>query len=173
MQNSKEKAKNIKLVIFDVDGVFTDGSFIYNHEGEELKSFSTQDGMGIRLLQKAGIEIGIISGRDSVAVSTRMQNLNIQFVYQGRSDKQQAFDEIKTKLNLTNDEIAYVGDDLPDLSFIRQAGLGIAVANAVAILHEHADMSTTATGGQGAVREICEFILESQGKLSQILKAFL
>ncbi len=153
---------NIKLVAFDVDGVFTDGRFYLSNEGIESKAFHTQDGYGIRRLLDAGVAVAVISGRQSGAVEKRMAELGVQHVVQGCRDKVAAFDEITAALNIVADECAYVGDDIPDLPLLNHVGFAIAVANAVPTLHDQCDYSTSAAGGFGAVREVCELILGAQ-----------
>ncbi len=159
---SGAKPGNIKLVAFDVDGVFTDGRFYLSNEGIESKAFHTQDGYGIRRLLDAGVAVAVISGRQSGAVEKRMAELGVQHVVQGCRDKVAAFDEITAALNIVADECAYVGDDIPDLPLLNHVGFAIAVANAVPTLHDQCDYSTSAAGGFGAVREVCELILDAQ-----------
>ena len=153
---------NIKLVAFDVDGVFTDGRFYLSDEGIESKAFNTQDGFGIRKLLEAGIAVAVISGRHSGAVEKRMAELGIRHVIQACKDKVAAFDEIVAVLNIDTDECAYVGDDVPDLPLLNHVGFAVAVANAVPALHDQCDYSTSAAGGFGAVREVCELILDAK-----------
>ena len=172
MPDATTKALNIKLVILDVDGVLSDGKQYFTNLGEEIKSFSVKDGVGIKMLHQAGIRTAIITGRNSNIVSKRANELNISILLQGRDDKQIACREVSKDLNIPLEEIAYIGDDLPDLSAIKAVGLGITVPNACALVKEHADIETKAAGGEGAVREACEFILEAQGKLNNILQAF-
>ena len=159
---SGAKPGNIKLVAFDVDGVFKDGRFYLSNEGIESKAFHTQDGYGIRRLLDAGVAVAVISGRQSGAVEKRMAELGVQHVVQGCRDKVAAFDEITAALNIVADECAYVGDDIPDLPLLNHVGFAIAVANAVPTLHDQCDYSTSAAGGFGAVREVCELILGAQ-----------
>jgi 3-deoxy-D-manno-octulosonate 8-phosphate phosphatase (KDO 8-P phosphatase) len=154
---------NIRLVAFDVDGVFTDGRFYLSDAGIESKAFHTQDGFGIRQLLNAGIEIAVISGRSSDAVEKRMSELGVAHVVQSCSDKVVALDEIVATLGISVADCVYVGDDIPDLPLLRHVGYSIAVANAVPELHEQCDYSTTATGGCGAVREVCDLILGTRG----------
>jgi 3-deoxy-D-manno-octulosonate 8-phosphate phosphatase (KDO 8-P phosphatase) len=153
----------IRLVAFDVDGVFTDGRFYLSDAGIESKAFHTQDGFGIRQLLNAGIEIAVISGRSSDAVEKRMSELGVAHVVQSCSDKVVALDEIVATLGISVADCVYVGDDIPDLPLLRHVGYSIAVANAVPELHEQCDYSTTATGGCGAVREVCDLILGTRG----------
>ena len=153
---------DIRLVAFDIDGVFTDGRFYLSNDGVESKAFSTQDGYGIRRLLDAGVAVAVISGRKSTAVEQRMLELGVRHVVQGCSDKIAAFDEITAELNITDAECAYVGDDIPDLPLLKKAGTSIAVANAVAQLHRECDYVTQASGGFGAVREVCDMILAAR-----------
>ena len=153
---------DIRLVAFDIDGVFTDGRFYLSNDGVESKAFSTQDGYGIRRLLDAGVAVAVISGRKSAAVEQRMLELGVRHVVQGCSDKIAAFDKITAELNITAAECAYVGDDIPDLPLLKKAGTSIAVANAVAGLHRECDYVTQASGGFGAVREVCDMILAAR-----------
>lgn len=158
-----EKAKAIKLLLLDVDGILTDGKLYYSANGEELKGFNTLDGHGIKLLRQAGLEVGIVSGRDSTALQRRMDDLGIKLVYKGREDKLAVVNEIMDNLGLTADEIAFAGDDLPDLAVVNLVGLGITVPNAHCELKAVAQLETEAKGGSGAVREICDFLLQANG----------
>ena len=153
---------NLRLVAFDVDGVFTDGRFYLSDEGVESKAFNTQDGFGVRKLLEAGVSVAVISGRKSAAVEIRMAELGVQHVVQACTDKVAAFDKITARLGIAPDECAYVGDDIPDLSLLNHVGYAIAVANAVPAVHKQCDYSTTAAGGFGAVREVCELILSAR-----------
>ncbi len=158
------KPGNIKLCAFDVDGVFTDGRFYLSNDGVESKAFHTQDGFGIRQLLNAGVAVAVISGRESAAVAKRMSELRVQHVVQGCGDKVAALDEIIASLGISAADCAYVGDDIPDLPLLDHVGFSIAVANAVPALHEACDYSTSAGGGFGAVREVCELILRAEGQ---------
>ena len=149
----------IRLVAFDVDGVFTDGRFYLSNDGVESKAFSTQDGYGIRRLVDAGISVAVISGRKSAAVEQRMNELGVHFIVQGCGDKIAAFDVITSELDITDDDCAYVGDDLPDLPLLSKVAVAIAVANAVGELKQQCDYVTNARGGFGAVREVCDLLL--------------
>jgi 3-deoxy-D-manno-octulosonate 8-phosphate phosphatase (KDO 8-P phosphatase) len=155
---------NIRLVAFDVDGVFTDGRFYLSDDGVESKCFHTQDGYGIRQLLDAGIEVAIISGRQSGAVQKRMGELGVTHVVLGCKDKVAALDTIVSELGISVVECAYVGDDIPDLPLLNHVGIAIAVANAVPILHEQCDISTSTSGGAGAVREVCELVIGAQSQ---------
>jgi 3-deoxy-D-manno-octulosonate 8-phosphate phosphatase (KDO 8-P phosphatase) len=149
----------IRLVAFDVDGVFTDGRFYLSNDGVESKAFHTQDGYGIRQLINAGIEVAVISGRRSGAVERRMAELGVNHVIQGCRDKVAALDDLLATLKLTTEQCAFVGDDMPDLPLLKTVGFSIAVANAVPGVRDQCDYTTTASGGFGAVREVCELVL--------------
>lgn len=168
-----DKAKKIRLLITDVDGVLTNGSLIYSNQGSEIKEFSVHDGLGMKLLEKSGVELAIITAKESQAVTLRMQDLKIKHVYQGQSNKLAAYEELKQKLNLTDAEIAYIGDDLPDLPLLLRVGLPVSVPNAPKIMHEHAVFVTELAGGQGAVRELCELIMKTQGTYDSIMASYL
>lgn len=165
-------AKKIKLLLLDVDGVLTDGRLYYGNSGEELKAFNIQDGLGIKLLQRGDIQVGIITGRVSALLQRRADELSINPVVQGREDKLTALNELLDTLDVQMDEIAFMGDDLPDLAVIRRVGLGITPANGASTLAQQALWQTTQSGGQGAVREAAEMILEAQGKLQSLLASF-
>lgn len=152
---------DIRLVGFDVDGVFTDGRFYLSDDGMEAKAFFTQDGFGIRRLLEAGVDVVVISGRKSVAVERRMAELGIKYVIQGCREKVAAFDEVRAELGVPLEQTAFVGDDVPDLALLKHAGYAIAVANAVAEVREACDAVTVARGGFGAVREVCEMLLSA------------
>lgn len=149
----------IRLVAFDVDGVFTDGRFYLTDDGVESKAFHTQDGFGIRQLINAGVEVAVISGRQSGAVERRMAELGVAHVIQGCGDKVAAFDELLRELRLTAAQCAFVGDDIPDLPLLKAVGFPVAVANAVREVREFCAYTTRAAGGSGAVREVCELVL--------------
>lgn len=158
----KARAARIKLVVFDVDGVLTDGRLYYGAGGEELKVFHVQDGQGIKRLQKAGVQVAVISGRDSAAVTRRMQDLGLEHVFQGDEDKLPILEKLLKGLGLSPEQTACVGDDLPDLPLLKHVGLGVAVANAQPSLKAAAHYVTTAHGGLGAAREVCDLILEAR-----------
>ena len=154
---------HIRLVAFDVDGVFTDGRFYLSDDGIETKAFNTQDGFGIRQLIRADIAVAVISGRKSGAVERRMTELGVPHLVQGCADKVAALDEIREALGITAKECAYVGDDIPDLPLLEHVGVSIAVANAVEQVRASCDYTTTASGGFAAVREVCELVLSARG----------
>jgi len=155
---------DVGLVAFDVDGVFTDGRFYLSDDGCESKAFNTQDGYGVRQVLLAGIEIAVISGRQSAAVQHRMDELGVRHVIQGCADKITAFDALTKELGITDAECIYVGDDVPDLPLLGKAGISVAVANAVAEVREYCDYTTQARGGFGAVREICDLLLRARSE---------
>lgn len=162
----------IKLLLLDVDGVLTDGRIIYDSEGGETKSFDVKDGHGLKLLQRAGIRVGIITGRESAIVARRAEELGIELVYQGAKDKSLPFNEIMQKLALAPEEIAYVGDDVVDLPVMRKVGFAATVADAVDDVKPFADMVTKLPGGRGAVREICDYILKESGRWSAVTRHY-
>lgn len=168
------KARRIRLLVLDCDGVLTDGSLYYGNGGEELKAFSILDGLGIKLLRASGVEVAIVTGRKSEIVKRRAHELGVDgLLLQGREDKLVAVRELLPRLGIGMDAVAYCGDDLPDLPAIRAAGLGLAPANAYALVREHADWITSLRGGAGAVREITDLIMHSQGTLATALAHYL
>jgi 3-deoxy-D-manno-octulosonate 8-phosphate phosphatase (KDO 8-P phosphatase) len=167
------KLKSIKLLLLDVDGVLTDGGIVYNDNGTETKVFDVKDGLGIKLLMEADIQLGIITGRRSNALFNRCKDLGIELIYDGVANKVDALDRVLERTGFSTEEVACIGDDLPDLALMRHAGLSIAVADAHASLRETADMITSARGGHGAVREACEAILKAKGLWESILERFL
>jgi 3-deoxy-D-manno-octulosonate 8-phosphate phosphatase (KDO 8-P phosphatase) len=173
LDSALEKARHIKLAVFDVDGVLTDGKIYFTSDGVEYKAFHSHDGLGLKLLLKAGIEVAIITARTSTLVQQRMDELGVRHVYQGQENKLDAYEHLKKSLQFSDHQIAYTGDDLIDVGPIRRCGLGIAVANASAFVHQHADWSTTRSGGLGAAREVCEFILAAQDALDTICEQYL
>jgi len=173
MQDVLAKAAQIRLVIFDVDGVLTDGSLFIGDDGEEYKAFHSRDGHGMKMLHATGVEIGIITGRTSNVVRHRMTSLGIQHVYQGQQEKLPAFMELIGKLGLEPQQVAYVGDDVVDLPILTRAGLAVAVADAHALVKRHAHWTTPNGGGRGAARDICELIMEAQGTLDASLQHYL
>ena len=166
-------AAGIKLLALDVDGVLTDGSIYYGNSGEELKAFNIKDGLGIKLLQRAGVTVAIITGRSSDLLKRRASELGIDAVIQGREDKLTALQELTAQLDIALGDCAYIGDDLPDLAAIRAAGVGMTVADANATVAAHADWQSASAGGRGAVREACEYLLRARGALAQAEAEFL
>lgn len=167
------QARKIRLLALDVDGVMTNGKLLFSANGDELKAFNILDGLGVKLLMKAGIEVAVITGRTSPLTEKRMNDLGIRHLMQGREDKRIALLELAEKLEIDASAIAYMGDDLPDLSAIQYAGFGITVPNGHWFVRQHADYCTATEGGQGAVREACDLILAAQGKLEASLSKFL
>ena len=174
MQSVFEKAKRIRLVIFDVDGVLTDGNLYISDKGEEYKAFNTLDGHGMRMLKQSGVELVIVSGRTSRCVEIRAENLGIGLLYQGVEDKLEVYSSLLAKLRLTAEATAFVGDDVMDLPVMRRCGLAVCVPDSPALVKQHAHYVTQMPGGCGAVREICELIMQAQGtfqaQMSQYLK---
>lgn len=168
----KEKAKLIKLVIFDVDGVLTDGGIILDGDNNEYKKFYVRDGHGIKLLQRAGIEVALITGRYSRVVEKRAAELGIKEVYQGCLKKAEAYEELLEKLSLGDEAVAFVGDDVVDIPALRRAGLPVAVADAHEDAKKYALMITGARGGFGAARECIEFILKAKGLWDGIIDSY-
>ena len=173
MQVITEKAKKLKLLILDVDGVLTDGKLFFDNQGNEYKSFHARDGHGIKLLRQTGVEVAVISGRKSKSVALRMKNLGIEHVYQGHENKRAAFNEVIEKIGITSEQAAHVGDDLLDLPIMIRVGLSIAVSDANFAVKQRADWCTTLPGGHGAVREVCDFIMQAQGHFEEVVNAYL
>jgi len=158
--------RSIKLLICDIDGVFSDGRIYLGNNGEELKAFHTKDGYGIKALGASGVDVAVITGRTSNIVATRMSALNVKYIVQGEENKLPALKQMAEKLNLSLDEIAYIGDDMPDHECINYVGLGIAVQDAHPSILSIANYTTFNRGGFGAVREICDLIMLSQNTLA-------
>lgn len=169
---ARTRARAIRLLALDVDGVLTDGRITYGNGGEELKSFDSKDGLGIKLLQRAGVEVAVISGRRSRIVERRAGELGIASIVQGREDKLDALRELCRARGLTLAQCAYMGDDLPDLSAVKAAGLGLTVADASAALREAAHWCSSFKGGAGAVREACEALLEARDQRAALEEVF-
>jgi 3-deoxy-D-manno-octulosonate 8-phosphate phosphatase (KDO 8-P phosphatase) len=172
LQDIMSRASTIRLLALDVDGVLTDGQLYFSNSGEELKSFSTLDGQGIKLLQDSGVAVALITARTSHLVSRRAENLGIRHLVQGCHDKLEALQELQAQLQIGMAETAYVGDDLPDLACIRRAGLGITVPNGHRSVQEQAFCQTTAAGGRGAVREVCDWIMQAQNTYDAAVARF-
>ncbi|MEX0731541.1 MAG: HAD hydrolase family protein [Aquisalimonadaceae bacterium] len=167
------RAAAIRLLVLDVDGVLTDGTVYYGADGEMLKGFSILDGLGIRLLLDAGIEVAIISARDSAPLRRRAADLGITRLSLGRHDKKAAWQTLLKETSLPREQAAFVGDDLIDLQILGQAGLSVTVPNGHPLLLERCHWQTRNAGGHGAVREVCELILAAQGLLDQALRSYL
>jgi 3-deoxy-D-manno-octulosonate 8-phosphate phosphatase (KDO 8-P phosphatase) len=173
MEEILKRAKNIKLVVFDVDGVLTDGSLFYGDDGQEYKAFNSRDGHGMKMLQESGVQIGIITGRTSEVVLHRMKNLQVQHIYQGRLEKLPAFEELISMLGVKPDQVAYVGDDVVDLPIMIRVGLAITVPNAHDLAKQHAHWITPKPAGAGAARDICEMIMKAQGTYDAAIAKYL
>lgn len=167
-----DRARKIKLLVLDVDGVLTDGKLYFSNSGEELKTFCTLDGHGIKLLQRSGVKVGIITGRTSALVARRAQDLGIQLLVQGREDKWAALQEVIEE-GLSLDEIAFMGDDWPDLTIMSRVGLALTVTNAHMSVIERAHWQSRFRGGEGAVREACDLIMHAQGTFNAALEHYL
>ena len=170
MEDVRLKAEKIKLVIFDVDGVLTDGKLLFDEHGNEYKRFHSRDGLGITLLRETGVEVAVISGRASKSVAQRMSSLGIERVFQGQRHKLIAYESLRVELNLEPEQIAHVGDDLLDLPLMRRVGLSIALADAHPSILPFAHWVTGKPGGEGAAREVCDFIMDAQGNLNRMIE---
>ncbi|HEU4842891.1 MAG TPA: HAD hydrolase family protein [Burkholderiaceae bacterium] len=167
------RAAKVRLMIFDVDGVLTDGSLHYGAEGEALKTFNVHDGLGIKLLQESGVQTAIISARVSPQVVKRAADLGIGFLHQGGHDKLTPFKALLEKTGLTAEQVGFIGDDVVDLPILTRVGFAVAVPNGRADVQSRAHHVTQASGGGGAVREVCEFLLRAQGNYDKIMAQFL
>ena len=166
MMDIHARARDIRLALFDVDGVLTEGALWFTGAGEEVKVFSVLDGHGLKLLQESGVALGIVTSRSSRAVETRMRNLDIELVRQGVSDKLACFNEIIASRSLAADAVSFMGDDLQDIGVLKRCGLAVSVPDAPAVVRRHAHYVTHARGGHGAVREFCELVLRARGALA-------
>ena len=164
----KERAARIRLLILDVDGVLTDGGLILHADGQESKVFHVHDGHGIRLLLRGGIEVALLTGRSSQVVTDRAKDLGIKLVVQGSRNKLNDYEKMLQQRRLDDQDVAYVADDLVDVPVLRRAGLAVAVADATAHIHDYCHASTISKGGKGAVREVCDFLLQVQGKWEEV-----
>ena len=167
------RASRIKLLLLDVDGVLTDGRLYFSNQGDEFKTFSTLDGHGIKMLQKSGVKVGIITGRNSNLVAKRASDLGINILIQGREDKWDALQEILHQQPVALDEIAFMGDDWPDLTVMCRVGLALTPANGHSSVVERSHWQSQARGGEGAVREACDMLMKAQNTFDAILKLYL
>ncbi|MGZ4958833.1 MAG: 3-deoxy-manno-octulosonate-8-phosphatase KdsC [Methylomonas sp.] len=165
--------RQLKLLILDVDGVLTDGRLFFDQQGIEYKCFHARDGHGLKLLRQTGVEVAVISGRSSKSVALRMHSLGIEHVYQGHENKRAAFKEILENLHLIPEQVAHVGDDVLDLPIMTQVGFAVAVQDANFAVKKYAHWCTQTPGGQGAVREVCDLIMQVQGNFDAVLQSFL
>ncbi len=173
MHDVLERALRVRLLIFDVDGVLTDGRLYFSDEGHEYKAFHSRDGQGMKALQSTGVQIGIITGRTSQVVTRRMADLGVVHVYQGCHAKQEALAQLLAATGCSATEAAYVGDDAPDLAVMRRVGLAIAVQDADPLVKAHCHWVTPSPGGRGAARDACDLIMKAQGTLEGVLKPYL
>ncbi|MDQ7076027.1 MAG: 3-deoxy-manno-octulosonate-8-phosphatase KdsC [Gammaproteobacteria bacterium] len=173
MHSIQQKAAQIRLVIFDIDGVLTSGALFIGDDGQEYKAFHSRDGHGLRMLQDSGVQVAIITGRSSKVVQHRAKDLGIQHVYQGRREKLPAFEELLQATGFSVEQVAYVGDDVMDLPIMIRTGLAIAVQDAHSLVKKHAHWLTPSNGGMGAGRDVCELIMEAQGTLEPALATYL
>lgn len=173
MSTLEVKAKAIKLLILDIDGVLTNGLLYYGNGGIEMKGFHIHDGLGIKLLQKSGVAVAVITAKKAESIERRVRDLHIEHAYFGREEKLPAYEELKQKLKLNDADIAYIGDDLPDLPILRRVGLAMTVPNAPELIRQYVHLVTKNKGGKGAVREICEFILKAQDQFEAVIQSYL
>jgi 3-deoxy-D-manno-octulosonate 8-phosphate phosphatase (KDO 8-P phosphatase) len=173
MKDILEKAAQVKLLIFDVDGVLTDGSLFLGDDGQEYKAFHSQDGHGIKMLQKHGVRCAVITGRTSKVVEYRMRNLGIDLIYQGQENKLEGFAHLLERTGVNPDQVAYMGDDVVDLPVMRKVGFAIAVSNAHPWVIQHAHWQTPRAGGRGAARDACELLMQARGVLQRELESYL
>ncbi len=166
------RAKQVQILLLDVDGVLTDGTIIYTHDGGESKGFNTQDGFGLRILQEAGVEVGLITARSSASVSRRAADLKMKYVVQGTNNKMQAYENILLKSGLRPEQTAYMGDDWLDLPLLKRVGLAATPANGTAEVRRQVHFITSRSGGHGAVREVCDLILEARGRLASMFAGY-
>ncbi len=167
------QARQVRIAIFDVDGVLSDGGLHYAETGDAMKTFDVRDGMGMKMLQDSGVELAIITSRKAGSVRERAADLGIRHVQQGVGNKYTAFEVLLADLRLTPDQAAFLGDDLVDLPVLKRCGFAVTVSDAPAVLKRHADYVTSAAGGHGAAREFCEVILHNQGALAAQTARFL
>lgn len=172
-QDAIERARAVKLIIFDVDGVMTDGTLYLADDGQEYKGFNSLDGHGLKMLKSTGVELGIITGRNSQVVIHRARNLGISHLHQGAHDKLMVYQQLLGDLGLSPEQTAFMGDDVVDLPVMRRAGLAIAVPAAPDLVKAHSHYITQREGGRGAVREACEFIMRAQGSFDAQMALYL
>ncbi len=166
------RAKQVQILLLDVDGVLTDGTIIYTHDGGESKGFNTKDGFGLRILQEAGVGVGLITARSSASVSRRAADLKMKYVVQGTNNKMQAYEDILLKSGLRPEQTAYMGDDWLDLPLLKRVGLAATPANGMAEVRRQVHFVTSRPGGHGAVREVCDLILEARGQLASMFATY-
>jgi 3-deoxy-D-manno-octulosonate 8-phosphate phosphatase (KDO 8-P phosphatase) len=167
-KNIKDKLKGIRLLVLDVDGVMTDGRIIMDDAGREIKNFNVRDGHGIKILQRCGVKVAILTGRKSKVVEHRAKDLEIKYVYQKVYNKKEVFEKMLIKNKLTADAVGFIGDDIVDVPVLKRVGFSVAVADALDVVKKSVDYVAKNKGGNGAVREICEMILQAQGQWPEI-----
>jgi len=172
MREVIERASRIRLLLLDVDGVLTEGKVLLDEEGREIKAFYVRDGVALKLLRRKGIEVGFITGRSSEAVSRRAEELGVGWVIQGTRDKVQAYERIAQETGVEADEVCFVGDDIVDIPLLKRVGLPVVVADGAEEAKRHALYVTRSPGGRGAVREVCELLLQAQGKWGEIIRGY-
>jgi 3-deoxy-D-manno-octulosonate 8-phosphate phosphatase (KDO 8-P phosphatase) len=168
----KEKIKKVKLLVLDVDGILTDGQIVLDERGQEIKVFDVQDGFGVVLFQRAGYKVAILSARSAEAVTRRAKDLKIEYIFQDASPKVEVYNKLLREVNLTDAEVCFMGDDLPDIGVLKKVGFSVSVPNGVSEVKNCVDYVTKKKGGHGAVREVVELICKTQKKWSGILKAY-
>jgi 3-deoxy-D-manno-octulosonate 8-phosphate phosphatase (KDO 8-P phosphatase) len=168
----RESAARVKLLVLDVDGVLTDGRIVMDHKGREIKAFNVRDGHGLRLLREAGIEVAILTGRNSPVVQKRAEDLGIFWVRQGVHDKVGAYQEIARELGITDEETCFIGDDVVDIPLLKRVGIPIVVGDGAPEAKRFARYVTQSSGGKGAVREVCDLLLQAQGKWEAVLRRY-
>lgn len=169
----KEKIANIQLLVLDVDGVLSDGKIILSNDGNETKHFDVKDGLGMLLLQKFGVKLAVITGKSSQIVHNRLTALGVNDIYQGQKNKIKAYEDLLTKHQISKENIAYMGDDLPDLTLMMKSAVSFAPADALSAVKTRVDYVTAQKGGYGAVREVCDLILESKGFLNKVIDDYI
>lgn len=166
---ARQRAARVKLMAFDVDGVLSDGSLFYTDDGIEIKTFNTLDGLGMKLLQRAGLKVAVITGRKAACVERRMENLGVELLFQGVEDKLKVMRELAHTLDIPMGETGYMGDDIVDLKIMGACGFSATPSDGYGRVAQYADYVSSRAGGRGAAREVCDFILEAQGKLDAML----
>ncbi|MGL4605144.1 MAG: KdsC family phosphatase [Iodobacter sp.] len=168
-----DKAKAVSLMIFDVDGVMTDGSLYYTDAGEEIKAFNSLDGHGLKMLRASGVKLAIITGRTSRLVEKRAKDLGVDFLYQGSGDKQASFEQLLIAAGVSKEVCGYMGDDVIDIPVMRRVAFAVAVPDSPELVRKHADYVTGSQGGHGAVREVCEYLMQVQGTFDAAMAPYL
>jgi 3-deoxy-D-manno-octulosonate 8-phosphate phosphatase (KDO 8-P phosphatase) len=168
-----DKANAVRLMIFDVDGVMTDGSLFYSDSGEELKAFNSLDGHGLKMLHTSGVKLAIITGRTSKLVEKRAKDLGVDYLYQGAHDKGASFEELLKVAGLSADDCGYMGDDVIDLPVMRRVAFAVAVPDSPQLVRKHAHYISGSQGGRGAVREVCEYLMQAQGTFDAAMAPYL